>query len=204
MADRARSRRGHGRAAAVAALALAAVAAVVVVHGEGGARAPDLPSRVTTPPASLRPTAAALRSIPPRYLRLYMRFGTRMDIDWRFLAAIGAQESDDGRDRRADQVNRAGCVGPMQLGIGGRCGDFVGAWGVDGDGDGRVDPRDPADAIATAAHGLRAGKGAPPIGGAWRDYYRAACAYHGACSEPGIHYADEVMARAERYGLPAR
>ena len=35
-------------------------------------------------------------------------------------------------------------------------------------------------------------------------YYRAACAYHGACSEPGLRYADEVMARAARYGLRAR
>ena len=52
--------------------------------------------------------------------------------------------------------------------------------------------------------GGKAGKGAPPIGGAWRDYYRAACAYHGACSEPGLRYADEVMAQAARYGLRAR
>ena len=46
----------------------------------------------------------------------------------------------------------------MQLGVGGSCGDFVALWGVDGNGDGRVDPRMPADAIATAAWGLRAGE----------------------------------------------
>ena len=88
-----------------------------------------------------------------------------MDIDWRFLAAIGGQESDHGRNPAADRVNHAGCVGPMQIGVGGDCGDFLSAWGMDGDGDGRVDPRDPADAIATAARGLREGKGAPPPGG---------------------------------------
>jgi hypothetical protein len=187
----------------VAAAAGAAALAVLLVRTGGGDRTPWLPGHSARASAAPRPTAVALRDIPPTYLRLYMRFGRRMDIDWRFLAAIGAQESNDGRDPRADRVNRAGCVGPMQLGIGGACGDFVRAWGIDGDGDGRVDPRDPADAIATAAHGLRAGKGAPPIGGAWRDYYRAACAYHGACSEPGIRYADEVMARAVRYGLRA-
>ena len=124
-----------------------------------------------------------------------------MDIDWRFLAAIGAQESDHGRNPWAAVVNPDGCVGPMQLGVGGRCGDFVGAWGVDGDGDGRIDPRTPADAIATAARGLRLGEGAPPVGGDAAGYRRAACAYYGACSDVRADYADEVMARAARYGF---
>ncbi|MBJ7456923.1 MAG: hypothetical protein JHC74_12770, partial [Thermoleophilia bacterium] len=153
------------------------------------------------PAAGATATAAALADIPPDYLALYRRFGRDMDIDWRFLAAIGGQESDHGRNPWAAQVNAAGCVGPMQLGVGGRCGDFVGAWGVDGDGDGRIDPRRPADAIATAARGLRLGKGAPPAGGDAEGYRRAACGYYGACSDARADYAAEVMARAARYGF---
>jgi hypothetical protein len=149
-------------------------------------------------------TGAARREIPPDYLRLYQRFGRRMGIDWTFLAAIGAQESDHGRNTWAARVNHAGCVGPMQVGVGGRCGDFVGAWGTDGNGDGRVDPLEPADAIATAARGLREAKGAPPTGGPPSGYRRAACGYYGACSADGVEYAEEVMRRARRYGFPAR
>ena len=136
-----------------------AVLAGIVMSGDAGPPAAD--------PALGLPglTPAAAREIPADYLRLYVRFGREMDIDWRFLAAIGGQESDHGRHPTAARVNRAGCVGPMQLGVGGTCGDFVGAWGVDGDGDGRVNPRAPADAIATAANGLRRGKGAPATGG---------------------------------------
>jgi hypothetical protein len=65
-----------------------------------------------------------------------------------------------------------------------------------------VDPQAPADAIATAAKGLREGKGAPAAGGPYLAYRRAACAYYGACADPAVDYADEVMERAVRYGLP--
>ena len=147
-------------------------------------------------------TAAAAREIPADYLASTPQFGLKMDIDWRFLAAIGAQESNHGRNPAADRVNPEGCVGPMQLGVGGRCGDFVGTWGVDANGDGRVNPLDPADAIATAARGLRAGKGAPARGGSAEAYRQAACGYYGACADPRVDYADEVMARAASYGFP--
>ncbi len=185
-----------GTAVALAVLAGAAFMALGGAGGEGGGAPSPEPSRV---PGL---TAAAAAEIPPDYLALYRQFGLEMDIDWRFLAAIGAQESDHGRNRWAARVNSEGCVGPMQLGVGGRCGDFVGAWGVNGDGDGGVDPLQPADAIATAARGLRLGKGAPPRGGAFEGYRQAACGYYGACADARADYADEVMARAVRYGLP--
>ncbi len=178
--------------AAVAGLAVAALAAL------GGGGEPDRPAPSPVPAVA----AAAVAEIPPDYLALYRQFGLEMDIDWRFLAAIGAQESDHGRNPWAARVNSEGCVGPMQLGVGGRCGDFVGTWGVDGDGDGRIDPLEPADAIATAARGLRQGKGAPPRGGDADGYRRAACGYYGACADARADYADEVMARAVRYGFP--
>jgi membrane-bound lytic murein transglycosylase B len=137
-------------------------------------------------------------------LALYRRFGKEMDIDWRFLAAIGGQESNHGRVPGTNLVNHAGCVGPMQIGVGGRCGNFLAAFGIDGNGDGRIEPRNPADAIATAAWGLRVGKGAPAAsGGQTGTYYKAACGYYGACADQWVDYANEVMARARRYGLRA-
>ncbi|MDH3225578.1 MAG: hypothetical protein OEM67_00595 [Thermoleophilia bacterium] len=150
------------------------------------------------------PTEVAAGDIPPEYLELYIHFGAQMGVDWRFLAAIGGQESDHGRHPAAGRVNRSGCVGPMQLGIGGQCGDFVGEFGRDGNGDGLVDPLEPADAIATAAFGLRAGKGTPPPGGSFEEHRRAACRYYGACASPAVDYADEVMQRALSYGFPAQ
>jgi hypothetical protein len=195
----ARPRRGLAAVAAIAVVGLAAAAAAVGLAGQGGGGI-----GAGSPPPSPVPrlTAAAAAEIPREYLALYQQFGLKMDIDWRFLAAIGAQESDHGRNRAADRVNPEGCVGPMQLGVGGRCGDFVGAWGVDANGDGRVDPLDPADAIATAARGLREGKGAPPRGGSAEEYRQAACGYYGACADARADYADDVMARAARYGFP--
>jgi hypothetical protein len=196
----ARPRPRRGRIGGAAAVAVALVVALLVVIGGSGSSPEPPPPGVSAVPAG----TAAAAEIPPHYLALYRRFGAEMDIDWRFLAAIGAQESDHGRNPWAARVNSAGCVGPMQLGVGGRCGDFVGAWGVDGDGDGRVDPLAPADAIATAARGLRLGKGAPPRGGPAEGYRRAACGYYGACTDARADYADEVMARAVRYGFPGR
>jgi hypothetical protein len=174
------------------------MAAALVGLGGAGDPAPAPPP--PSPAPVLTPAAAA--EIPPMYLALYQQFGLQMDIDWRFLAAIGGQESDHGRNPWAARVNAEGCVGPMQLGVGGRCGDFVGAWGVDGDRDGTIDPLAPADAIATAARGLREGKGAPPRGGDAEGYRRAACGYYGACADARADYANEVMARAVRYGFP--
>ena len=186
-----------GTAAAVAGLA---AAALIGLGGSGGS--PSDPPALLAPSPVPPLTAAAAAEIPGTYLALYRQFGLEMDIDWRFLAAIGGQESDHGRNPWAARVNAEGCVGPMQLGVGGRCGDFVAAWGVDGDGDGAVDPLAPADAIATAARGLRDGKGAPPRGGDYEGYRRAACGYYGACADARADYADEVMARAVRYGFP--
>jgi hypothetical protein len=192
---------GRGRIGAAAAAVAGLAAAAALALGGGGESGRDAPATAARG-APLTPAAAA--EIPPDYLALYRRFGAEMDIDWRFLAAIGGQESDHGRNAWAARVNAQGCVGPMQLGVGGRCGDFVGAWGVDGDGDGGVDPLAPADAIATAARGLRQGKGAPVAGGPADAYRRAACGYYGACSDARADYADEVMARAVRYGFPDR
>jgi hypothetical protein len=88
----------------------------------------------------------------------------------------------------------------MQLGVGGACGNFFARDKQDGDGDGHGDPRNPADAIYTAAYGLRHDKRVPPIGGSEAAYRQAACNYYGRCTYI-IADADQVMARAEAYGF---
>ncbi len=147
---------------------------------------------------------AAPRS-PPSRLVLYRAAGRRFDLDWAFLAAIGAQECRHGS---CAGDNGSGCAGPMQIayrrhspcspGEGPTCGS---ATRLTATATGARDIDDPADAIFTAARILREAKGAPAVGGSRAAYRRAACNYYGACSDPVAHYADEVMARAIAYGL---
>lgn len=147
-------------------------------------------------------SAAALREIPPERLRIYQRAGERFDVDWAFLASIGFQECGHGACAR---VYPSGCGGPMQIGMvrESACSPGSGPtiwerYRVDADGGG-ADPFSPADAIFTAARMMR-----PVFGLAGRSYaaYReAACNYHGACADGVANYADEVMARAVRYGF---
>jgi hypothetical protein len=147
------------------------------------------------------PTRAAVGEIPPRRLRLYQQAGRRYDIDWAFLASIGAQECNHGV---CAGDNGSGCAGPMQISMrrGSPCSPGAGptlweTYGVDGNRDGRRDVNDPADAVPAAARILRRSKGAPPAGGSYAGYRQAACNYYGAC----FFYADEVMARAVQYGF---
>lgn len=146
-------------------------------------------------------TRSAQQDIPPARLRLYQAAGRRFDIDWAFLASIGAQECNhDG----CAGANSSGCAGPMQIGVGGACGDIWDQYKTDGNGDGRTDVNDPADAISTAARILRQAKNAPRTGGSYAAYRQAACNYYGACADAAANYADEVMARAVQYGFRGR
>ncbi len=151
------------------------------------------------------PSRAAVAEIPPARLVIYQRAGRRFRIDWTFLASIGAQEC--GHDGCAGD-NGSGCAGPMQIAFrpGSPCSPGAGPteWDrfkTDGDGDGRTDINDPADAVFTAARLLRFDKGAPPTGGSYAAYHQAACNYYGACANATANYADEVMARAVQYGF---
>lgn len=118
-------------------------------------------------------SSAAHAQISAEYLRLYQMAAQRYGLDWAILAGIGRVECDHGRDpdpscTREGAVNSAGAGGPMQF--------LASTWstyGVDGDGDGRVDRWDPADAIFGAAHYLHA-SGAPG------DYAKAIFAYNHA------------------------
>lgn len=149
------------------------------------------------------PTRAALREIPPARLLLYREAGGRFGVEWPFLASIGYQECGVGT---CAHVYPSGCGGPMQIAIEreSACSPGPGPtiwerYAVDGDGDGRTNPFDAADAINTAARMLRPVFGL--AGGSFADYHQAACNYYGACSDSLVSYAAEVMARAVRYGF---
>jgi Transglycosylase SLT domain len=137
-------------------------------------------------------SALAAREIPPRYLRLYVAAAHRYGLDWAVLAGIGKVECDHGRDpdpscTREGAVNAAGAGGPMQF--------IASTWkrfGLDADGDGRVDRWDAADSVFAAANYLRA-SGAPG------DYRRAILAYNNAG-----WYVSEVLGWAARYRGPSR
>lgn len=148
-----------------------------------------------------QPSEQAKQQIPRNYLDLYQQAGHRYDIDPAFLASIGAQETNHGRAQGSETVNPSGCVGPMQIGIAGQCGDEWSRYAEAGP-TGVKDPRDAGSAIFTAARILKEDKHVPPIGGSAADYRRAACGYYGACGDRYAGgYASQVMSRAEAYGF---
>src|SRR4051812_42024863 len=140
------------------------------------------------------PSAVARGDIPSRYLELYEAAGERYGIDPWILAAIGSIETDHGRSTAPgvrSGVNTFGCCGgPMQFSLIGSPSTWD-SYGLDGDGDGRASPYDPADAIPAAARYLRA-SGAPG------DYHAAIFAYNHA-----DWYVAQVLAKAAQYrGAP--
>jgi hypothetical protein len=134
-----------------------------------------------------------------------MDAGRRFDISWPFLASIGVQEC--GADGHCG-VASSGCAGVMEIAYvrGSECspdGSVPTLWErfrVDADGEG-ADIFDPADSIFTAARIFGQSIGAPPAGGPFSGYYRAACSYYGACADASADYAHEVMARAVSFGF---
>jgi len=175
-----------GLAAAASALLLGVLVALSVVAAVTGASLGGV-AETAVETAGDAPSALAQREIPSRYLRLYEEAARGNGLDWAILAGIGKIECDHGRDTdpsctREGATNAAGAGGPMQF--------IASTWatyGVDGDGDGRVDRWDPVDAIYAAANFL-AHAGAPG------DYRRAILAYNHAG-----WYVDEVQEWATRY-----
>ncbi len=144
------------------------------------------------------PSATALQDIPPGYLALITKWAGIFGIDWTVLAGVLKVECDFGR---SCGVSSTGALGPAQF--------EPATWamyGVDGDGDGRKDPLDPADAVASAANYLRA------LGAASPARVRVALCHYNAGDLPAFQacvngtenpdYADAVMAWAVRYRGP--
>jgi cell wall-associated NlpC family hydrolase len=137
-------------------------------------------------------TSVEVAGIPPEYLVLFQAAGQRYGLPWAVLAGIGKVECDDGRDpdpscTQGGAVNSAGAGGPMQF-----LASTWAAYGVDGNGDGRTDRWNPADAIFGAANYLHA-SGAP------KELQRAIFAYNHSAA-----YVEEVLRWAAAYEREAQ
>jgi cell wall-associated NlpC family hydrolase len=92
-------------------------------------------------------------AIPSNYLALYKKAGQQYGIPWNVLAGIGWIETHHGQLKAPGVTsgeNSMHAGGPMQF--------IPGTWesfGVDGNGDGKKDRYDPADAIPAAARYLK-------------------------------------------------
>src|SRR3954468_12080459 len=139
------------------------------------------------------PTATANHDIPPGYLTAYRAAGSQFGVPWQTLAAIGAIESDHGRSRAPgvqSGVNAVGCcAGPMQFNLRDGPPSTWQTYRVDGDADGRTDPYDPPDAIASAGRYLHA-----LLEHANGDLSRAVYGYNRSSA-----YVADVLARARAY-----
>ncbi len=169
------SRRGHIAFAASAALLAVAATIAIATFSDGNSGVPE-PAGAATPS---RPVATRVADIPARWVRLYKRAATRYGLDWTYLAAVGAVESEHGKQRARSS---AGAIGPAQF--------LSGTWerfGLDGDGDGAASPHDPVDAVMAMAAYLRA-SGAP------QDWTKALWAYNHSPA-----YGREVVRRAAAY-----
>lgn len=165
-------------------IALAGFAAVVAATASVMRAISQLGSGAGT----LQPSATALAEIPPAILQLYLAAPPRWcpELSWTVLAGIGWVETRHGTS--PSQISSAGAKGPMQF--------MPSTWaryGVDGDGDGVADIWNPADAIASAAHYLRAnGASAPAM------LRQAIWQYN-----HDWDYVDMVLAKAAEYGAAA-
>jgi cell wall-associated NlpC family hydrolase len=165
----------------------AALAEACQNHGGSPAGSTTVPSPTGSSPRPqpVRPQRLPqIADIPAHYLAEYRRAAAHYSVDWALLAGIGSAESDHGRDI---STSSAGAEGPMQF-IPATWADY----GVDGNHDGRTDVHDPADAIASAAHYLKAH-------GVHNDRAKAIFAYNHAS-----WYVSRVEDRAARYAAAAR
>jgi hypothetical protein len=166
-----------GRLLIAAALPLTIV--VVLVATMTAAIAGGQSAAACTETTAGPPSPEAQATIPAELLTLFAAAERAYGVPWNVLAAVSKVETDFGRNLGPSS---AGAIGWMQF--------MPKTWaqyGVDGDGDGRADPDNPADAILAAANYLRAS-------GAGRDLRGALFAYNHAG-----WYVDAVLGWARRY-----
>lgn len=177
------------------------VLAVVVLNNTGPGNLQACAPNVTTGKTEAGQAKATNGSIPRNYLKLYQETGQRQNIPWNVLAAIGKIETDHGRSTLPGVLsgeNYAGAGGPMQF-----LSASWKAYGADGDGDGKRDRYNPADAILGAANHLRGsiGKKDPSKSLSSREVRMAVHRYNPG-NYDGPHdnpYAQKVLAQANRY-----
>jgi hypothetical protein len=112
--------------------------------------------------AAAREPVPSMDGIPAELIPLYAKAAKKYGVPWTVLAAINRFETGFGSNLN---VSSAGAVGWMQF--------LPSTWkryGVDGNGDGRRNPYDPADAILAAARYLAAAGGALDLAGAVFSY----------------------------------
>lgn len=183
------SRRARTGSRIAGGLAVLLLSPVVALGGLSAAVAVG----ISQLPGDALPSAEAIRDIPSDLLTLYRESAARCPgLPWPVLAGIGKVESD--HNRPPGQISPAGAEGPMQF-----LPATWGQYGTDGDGDGRADPFDPADAIGAAADYLCDHNATVDLTTAVASYN---CGGVAAClaraQEPG-GYTNRVLGWAARY-----
>src|SRR3954470_10788353 len=165
---------------------------------------------LSSPDGSTRITHGA-GGIPAGLVAVFNEAARVFQVNAYLLAAVADQESGFGTGPGWRVVNRAGCIGLMQICVGGRGGN---SWATTRDAYQRgqrpaqysfmtrrhPDVLDAFDAVMAAAVLLRGKIGGQPIPRLDGRAYRALCGYYGACAD-GIagNYAADVLARARTW-----
>jgi hypothetical protein len=163
--------------------------------------------------------------IPADLIPVFNQAGQAFEVNPYLLASVAFQESSFGQGSGWNVVNFAGCVGFMQICIGGQGGN---TWGETVTLTGspkltltvsdayKVSPRptgyspstgnhpsynDAFDAAMSAAVVLRAKVNGAPIPTLDQTAYNAACGYYGTCADATVNYAQDVFNHAQQWQI---
>src|SRR4051812_47195512 len=151
-------------------------------------------ARLSSPDGSTRITHQGAGAIPPGLVAVFNEAARVYQVNAYLLAAVADQESVFGTGAGWRVVNGAGCIGLMQICVGGRGGN---SWAATryayrrGQRPARYrfmtrrhpDVLDSFDAVMAAAVLLRGKVGGRPIRRLDAHAYQALCGYYGACAD---------------------